>query len=320
MNWLYGLSALDYGLIFVFIALYALYVVRVVRIARQAGTRALGIVPKWFLRSTYFTLLMLAILGPLFGDAGNETQTAGHDIFLVVDVSRSMDAADVTPSRLERVKFDIQQLADTLPNSRFGIILSAAEASVMLPLTSDHAALKQLVQAIRTDEPAYGGTNLCAALGVAQQKFLLDSSGRHSARSVVVFSDGEDFGTCPPDVRLSFRKAGLTLSCVGVGTEIGAPIREPGGYIKDAAGQVVTTKLNRPYLQQLAKEGQGIYVEVRNAAPNLNELAAWLRSRPGSSVGQTGISLSTNKYSYFVWGALLLLSLDMLFTLRTFRL
>ncbi len=122
MNWLYSLSSLDFFLIGGFILLYGGYIFRIVWLARHLNTSAWGVIPKFFLRGIYFALLMIALMGPSFGDTERNLTATGHDIYLLIDVSRSMGAGDIIPTRLERVKYDIQHLADTLPADRFGLI------------------------------------------------------------------------------------------------------------------------------------------------------------------------------------------------------
>jgi len=131
MNWLYSFSTTEFIFAGLFVVLYTLYVLRTFRLARQLKTSAWGVVPKFFLRGTYFSLLLIALLGPSFGEADAQLATAGHDVFLLIDISRSMDAGDVVPTRLQRAKYDIQQLCDTLPADRFGIILTASESFVL---------------------------------------------------------------------------------------------------------------------------------------------------------------------------------------------
>lgn len=319
MNWLYSLSSLDFFLIGGFILLYGSYIFRIVWLARHLNTSAWGVIPKFFLRGIYFALLMIALMGPSFGDTERNLTATGHDIYLIIDVSRSMGAGDIIPTRLERVKYDIQHLADTLPADRFGLILTASRSFVLSPLTNDHNAFNQLVRTVRPD-PLGGGTDLCAALELARQKFLTDSTTRQRARALVLFSDGENFSTCDNNTLSRLRAAGLSLTTVGVGTEAGASIQEGNGYVRDEAGEIVRSQLNRPFLQSLARDGRGQYVEVDRSGQYINELASWLRSQRGRTFDLNRVSASANKYDYFLLAALILVALDLVVTFRTFRL
>lgn len=320
MNWLYSLSTTEFIFIGLFILFYALYIRRTFRLAGQLNTSAWGVVPKFFLRGIYLSLLIIALLGPSFGEADGELATAGRDVFLVVDVSRSMDAGDVAPSRLERVKYDVQQLGDTLAADRFGLILTASESFVLSPLTADHDALKQFTRDIRTSAAPVSGTDLCTAIELARQKLLTDPSTRQRAKAIVLFSDGENFGPCDRAGLVRLRTFGIPLITVGVGTEAGASIRAGRDFVRDDDQQIVRSRLNRSFLQGLARDGRGQYVEADANGRYMNELVGAIRSMPGRVVDQQRIAVSTNKYYYFLLVALGLMALDLIVTVRAFRL
>lgn len=320
MNWLYSFSTTEFVFIGLFVLFYALYVRRTFRLAGQLNTSAWGVVPKFFLRGTYLSLLIIALLGPSFGEGDGELAIAGRDVFLVVDVSRSMDAEDVAPSRLERVKYDVQQLGDTLAADRFGLILTASESFVLSPLTADHDALTQFTRDIRTSATPGSGTDLCTAIELARQKLLTDPSTRQHAKAIVLFSDGENFGPCDRAGLVRLRTFGIPLITVGVGTETGASIRVGRDFVRDDDQQIVRSRLNRSFLQGLARDGRGQYVEADANGRYVGELVGLIRSMPGRVVDQQRIAVSTNKYYYFVLAALGLLALDLIVTVRAFRL
>ncbi len=320
MNWLYPFSTTEFIFIGLFLLLYALYVWRTFRLARQLNTTAWGAIPKFFLRGTYLTLLIIALLGPSFGEADGELATAGRDVFLVVDISRSMDAEDAVPTRLERVKYNIQQLGDTLSADRMGLVLAASEPFVLSPLTADHDALRQFARDIRTEAAPLGGTDLCSAIDLARQKLLTDPSTRQRVKAIVLFSDGENPGPCSRAGLLKLRTFGVPLITVGIGTEVGATIRAGRDFVRDDNRQIVRTRLNRGFLQQLARDGRGQYVEAHANDRYIDELIGIIRSVKGRVVDQQRIAVSTNKYYYFVLVALALMALDLIVTVRTFRL
>ncbi|MBC3785314.1 vWA domain-containing protein [Spirosoma utsteinense] len=320
MNWLYSFSTTEFIFIGLFILFYALYILRTFRLARQLNTAAWGVIPKFFLRGTYLTLLIIAILGPSFGEADSQVSTAGRDVFFLIDVSRSMDAGDVVPTRLERVKYNVQQLCDTLPTDRFGLILTSSESFVLAPLTADHDALKQFTRDIRTSSGSSSGTDLCSAIELARQKLLTDPSTRQHVKAIVLFSDGENFGPCDQAGLLRLRTFGVPLITVGVGTEAGASIRSGRDFIRDNDRQIVRSRLNRSFLQSLARDSRGQYIEADVSGRYINELASLIQSVQGRVVDQQRIAVSTNKYYYFVLVALVLMALDLIVTVRTFRL
>ena len=321
MNWLYTLSSIDFSLIALFVCLYGLYVGRTVWLARKLGTTAWGVAPKLFVRSIYTSLLFMALLGPSFGQADNNVSAtnARRDLFIIVDISRSMDATDVVPTRLERAKYAVQQLVDTLATDRFGLILAGSEPFVLSPLTADHDALRQSVRDVRTSISSIGSTNLCQAIELARQKFLTDSSTRHTVRGIVLFSDGENFTTCDQAALFRLRSVQMPLLTVGLGTEDGASLRDRRGVIRDTDGQPVTTRLDRNFLTQLARDTGGLYAET-NDPQYATELTGFIRSLRGGSNSEQQVALSTNKYYYFLLAALVLLLGDLVVTVRTFSL
>lgn len=320
MNWLYSFSRTEFIFILLFIGFYALYIWRTFRLARQLNTSSWGVIPKFFLRSSYLTLLLIALLGPSFGEPEGDLATTGHDTFLLVDVSRSMDANDVVPTRLERVKYDIRQLSDTLPGNRFGLVLASSAPLVLSPLTADQDALQQLIRDVHTSIAPTGGTDLCSAIELAYQKFLTDPSTRHSVRSIVLFSDGENFAPCDRSRLSRLRMQSIPLITVGVGTETGSSIRKGHDFVRDDNQQIVRSRLNSQFLQELANNGRGQYIRADENGQYINELAGVLRSLKGGAVDQHRLAVSTNKYYYFLLAALVLILLDLIVTIRTFRL
>ncbi|AUD00343.1 vWA domain-containing protein [Spirosoma pollinicola] len=320
MNWLYPFTTTEFFFIGLFIALYTLYVWRTFRLARQLNTAAWGVVPKFFLRGSYLTLLIIALLGPSFGEAGEDLMTTGHDTFLLIDISRSMDAGDVVPTRLERVKYDIQLLCDTLPSDRFGLILATNESFVLSPLTADHDALKQFIREVHTSASPTGSTDLCNAIELARQKLTADSTTHQSVRAIVLFSDGENFAPCERSELARLRSFGLSLITVGIGTETGASIKEGRDFVRDDDKQIVRSRLNRTFLQELTRDGRGQYLEADPNGLYVNKLAGIMRSLKGRGIDQHRVAVSTNKYYYFLLAALGLIVLDLIVTIRTFRL
>ncbi|GAB3957159.1 VWA domain-containing protein [Spirosoma harenae] len=320
MNWVYSFSRSEFFFICLFIGLYALYIWRTFRLAQQLNTSAWGVVPKFFLRGSYLTLLIIALLGPSFGEAEGDFAITGHDTFLIVDISRSMDAMDIVPTRLERVKYDIQQLCDTLPANRFGLIMASSESFVLAPLTADKDALNQFIREVHTSISPNGGTDLCSAISLAYQKLIADSSTHRNVRAIILFSDGESFDLCERNELTRLRMQGIPLITVGVGTEAGSSIRKGRDFVRDDDHQIVRSRLNRQFLQELARDSRGQYIEADANGRYVNELAGVLRSLKGGFFNQRQIAVSTNKYYYFLLAALALLSLDILIVIRTFRL
>lgn len=320
MNWLYPFGTTEIFFAVAFTILYLIYFGRVFWLARQLRTSARAVIPKFFLRTGYFVLLLIALLGPSFGVADQTISAQSRDLFVVADLSRSMDASDVVPTRLERLKFDIRQLTDSLAGDRIGLIVATDEPFVLTPLTADQEAIRQSVQALRTDYNATGGTNLCRAIELAQQKLLSDSSARLAAKGIIIYTDGEDATDCDRAVLARLRTYRMPVMAVGVGTPKGGTIRDRTDFVRDKQGQIVRSRLNRTYLNRLATQTNGFYFELTTDGTYLPDLTRTVREIRGVGLSQQQVAVATNKYYYFVWIALLLIALDLVVTVRTFRL
>jgi len=214
---------------------------------------------------TFFLLvaltgLFLAMSSPRFGVALEQGERQGRDVYLVVDVSRSMDAQDLKPSRLDVTRQLIYDLLARLKNDRVGVIVFAGDAFVLCPLTTDYEAVTMFVESLDTDMTTAYGTNLGAALSLAIGSFQEDSQGY---RTVIVFSDGEDFeGEVDRAVQDAVASQ-VMIFTVGIGSVEGAPIPEVSdsgdvaGYKKDEAGETVVSRLNPEILEAIAEKTSG---------------------------------------------------------------
>lgn len=320
MTWLYNITTTDFFFIGAFLAFYLVFFARTFWLARKLQTSARAIIPKFFLRSTYLALIFIALLGPSFGVSNQTVRSEGRDLFILIDVSRSMDATDVVPSRLERVKFDLRQLTDSLSGDRFGLIGVANEPFLLTPLTNDHKAIQQTAQALGTNFSGLGGTDLCKAVELARQKLMNDSSARQTAKAIILFTDGENFGSCHPGIAARLRTYRIPLFAVGVGTPTGSTIRRGNDFVRDNNGQIVRSRLNAAFLTSLSAKTNGDYVQVDPDGRYLDELTQLVRGLRSAITDEAQVAVATNKYYYFLIAAVILLALDLIATVRTFRL
>ena len=183
----------------------------------------------------------------------------GRDLMVIFDVSKSMLATDIAPSRLEHAKFLLRQLVESAPNDRFGLVAFAGKAYLACPLTSDSLAFTQYIDELNTDTVPLGGTNLEAALRVAEQAFKAAAGGN---RGILLFTDGDELAGNSAALVNELRKRQIPLFIVGLGDpEVGAPVPEADGTLKrDASGQLITSKLAETSLKKLAGETGGVYV------------------------------------------------------------
>lgn len=318
MNFNYELTAVEYIFMGTFLVLYVLYVGRTFLVARALGVTARAVVIKFFLRATYFALLIVALLGPFFGEPERDIIAEGKDVMVLVDVSKSMDATDIQPSRLEKVKFELQRLTSSLGENRFGLIVFSASPFLQVPLTFDLSAFELFTQSLSTSQVSSTGTDICSALDLCLQK-LLQNPSANTSKIILLMTDGEDFGNCERKTLASIRQFGLNLFIVGIGTNQGGHIRQKGDWVKDQNGQVVTTKLNSTYLRELAMATNGKYFEVNNRTNAVPELVSAINSVESRLIDSRKVAVVSNKYRYFLLAALVLIALDVLVTVTTFQ-
>ncbi|WP_035240592.1 VWA domain-containing protein [Desulfobacter vibrioformis] len=240
-------------------------------LARYAGVSMLDHIlpgfshgPKWAkavlaVLATGFAIVALA--GPLAGYRWEKTTQKGVDIMIALDCSRSMLAQDVSPTRLTRAKREIIDLTRLMHSDRAGLVAFSGAAVLQCPLTLDYNAFGIFLDALDPDYLPVGGTDLTAALGTCYNGFDPSST---AGKAIILITDGED--TAGDDAALTqvvekFSKEKIRIFAIGVGDPAGAPIpAKGGGFKKDAAGNIILSKVNETMLKKITAMTQGRYV------------------------------------------------------------
>jgi Ca-activated chloride channel family protein len=204
--------------------------------------------------------------------SGNKEPTAGIDIMIALDVSKSMLSGDIKPSRLERAKQLISVLIDKLENNRLGLVIFAGQAYLQMPLTPDLAEAKMFLSNASTDAVPLQGTNISEALQLCNNS-LNTKEKKHKA--VVLISDGEDHDPDADKTARQLSDDGVVIYAIGIGTAEGSPIMEPGtgSFKTDMNGKTVISKLNEAELKNIALKTDGGYYHMENALSTANEVA-----------------------------------------------
>ncbi|MEJ2041354.1 MAG: VWA domain-containing protein, partial [Desulfosarcinaceae bacterium] len=238
-------------------------------LAAWARARTLGsLIPEALgrVRRLRAVLVLLAVLftalaaaGPQVGYRWQEVRQRGVDLIIALDCSRSMLAADIQPTRLERAKREIYDLLNMLEGDRVGLVAFSGTAFLQCPLTVDYQAFNLFLQVLTPDYLPVGGTDLAAALHTAQGAFDPQSE---SDKAVILITDGENTGPDDPlQAAREAHKAGIKLFCIGVGSNDGVPVpAAEGGFKKDAAGKIILSHLDEPLLTRMALATGGGYV------------------------------------------------------------
>ena len=321
MIWFRSIGMLEIILILAFIALYGLYIYRVIRIARAMQTSFRTIFYKVALRTTYFSLFIIAVLGPSFGEASREVKTIGKDIYICVDLSESMNAYDIQPTRLERVKFELKNIVNAFSSDRIGLIIFSSEAFIQCPLTYDLSALHLFIETLGTNLVPNTGTDFGPPLKLALDKLNNPESRTREQKSkiIILISDGEDFGEDTGNVISDIDASGIKLFTLGVGTEKGSKIKTRVGFKTDKNGREVISKLNSQEMKALAIKTSGKYYEINEYKNDVERMINSIENIEGELRDTRMIDVSANKYYYFLAAALLLMFVDLLYNVKTIR-
>ena len=260
-----------------------------------------------------FTLLSLAFAAGVVavtnlrkpGDADSISRK-GIDVVVALDISKSMYAADIQPSRLERAKQMIVKLMDEMPDDRIGLVLFAGRAYLQMPLTTDHGAAKLFVTSASPGSIANQGTVIADALQMSSKAF---NAKERRFKSVILISDGEDHDANALKKADELAEQGVMINTVGVGSPEGSQIIDPatGENKKDATGNVVITRLNEDELKQIAEKTNGVYVHLENTDETVNALMKQLSQIDRKAYGD--VSLTNFKTFYFWFAGLMFLLL-----------
>jgi Ca-activated chloride channel family protein len=321
VSWYRAFGTTEIILIALFAVFYGLYLYRVVQIARTLNTSFSNIFIKLVLRIILFALLIIALLGPSFGSSKKEVQSVGKDIMLCVDLSKSMDAFDITPTRLEKVKYELKKIVQAFNSDRIGIIIFSAEAFMQCPLTYDQNALNLFIETMNTNLVPSGGTDFGPPLRMSVEKLEQDNSTRTQTTSKIILfiSDGEDFGDETDAIAQQIESKGYRLFSLGVGTDQGGQIRSGAGFRTDRQGKAVVTRLNPDALQNLARNTGGQYFEINESRNDIARLINTINSIEGEFMEARFVDVTANKYYYFLLAGMFLLVLDILLQTKTIR-
>lgn len=273
-----------------------------------------------------FVLLCLVFIFAILGLANlqtgskmEEVKRQGIDIYLCVDVSNSMNAEDIQPSRLARTKQAINNLISKFQGDRVGLVIFAGSAYIQLPITTDYNAAKLFVSTIKTSLIPNQGTHIGEAVELAVNSFAKDTRNK----AIIIISDGEDHenGDAVKAVQDAV-KQGIYVYTIGIGSDSGTPIPEidkygqKKGYKKDKDGNTVITKLDENILRQLANIGNGMYVRASNTNVGLDEVFKEINKIEKSEIETKVFTDYNDHFQWFIGVAIFFLILYIIVSSR----
>ncbi len=318
MIWAYPDIKLTLLLVGLFTLLYVLYLMRFWKINRKLKVKKRRLVWKMVLRSVYFLLFMIALSGPSVGSAMKEIKQEGKDIFLAIDLSQSMNAQDINPSRLQRVKFELKNLVKNFSSDRLGIIIFSSEAFIQCPLTFDQNVIQLHLDGLNTSLVPNYGTDIAAPLNMAYQKFQNENDQENKSKAIILVSDGEDFGENLPPVLDKLAEEGIKVFSLGIGTDEGTSIPRGNSVVMDPqTNRPAITRLDATNLKTIANRTDGAYFELSDMAQEIPQLITAIERLEGTVMASRMVEASANKYFYFLSAALVLALLDMMLPVKT---
>ena len=281
-----------------------------------------SIMKNWFkIGLVLFSLVLLifAAANPQVGTRVEQVKQAGIDVFIALDVSRSMLAQDIKPDRLDQAKYQISTLINKLRGDRIGLVIFAGDAFVQFPLTTDYSAANLFLSAVDVNSVPQQGTAIASAINLATKSFDYKS---RTKKVIVIITDGEDHeGDIMQAVNAATDK-GIMIYTIGLGSPNGAPIPvynnqgQQIGYKKDGQGNIVLTKLDDTTLKQIASAGDGKYFQATTYDDYLDRIYDDLSSLEKSEFGVRKVTDYEDRFYYFLAPAIILLVLEFFITNR----
>lgn len=256
-------------------------------------------------------LFSVLLARPQFGSRPEIVKRSGVEVIIALDISNSMLAQDVQPSRLERSKRLLSRLVDELNNDKVGMIVFAGDAFTQLPITSDYISAKMFLESINPSLITKQGTAIGTAINLATRSFTPQEG---VGRTIVVITDGENHEGGTMEAVKAAREKGIQVNVLGVGSPEGSPIPIEGtnDFRKDREGNIVITHLNEAMCQEIAKEGNGVYVRVDNSNTAQRSIKQEIDKLAKADVETTVYTDYNEQFQSVAWIILLLLLIELL--------
>jgi Ca-activated chloride channel homolog len=292
-------------------------------IAYRMKTSVIRVLIKFFIRTAYFALFIIALLGPSFGDIKKDLKVVGKDIYILVDLSASMNAYDIPPSRLEKARNELKNMIRHFSSDRLGLIVFTSEAFLQCPLTSDHHAIIQFIESLNTELIENKGTAVAPALDLALSKLLTEEKTgekNRKAKVILLVSDGEDFGDKTLETAKKIERQQIKVFTLGIGTQTGSKIPLKGGDFKrNQNNDYIISHLESENLKKVADITHGAYFEINENHNESEHLINAINAIKGVVKEVRKADAAENKYFYFLLIALFLIIIDVMITVRVIK-
>lgn len=268
-------------------------------------------VVKFWLLEAILALLFVTLARPQMGTRISHEKRTGIETIIAMDISNSMRAQDVEPSRLDRAKMMVENLVDNFTNDKIGLIVFAGDAFVQLPITSDYVSAKMFLSSIDPTMIQNQGTDIAAAIEMATHSF---TQQENIGKAIIVITDGEDHEGGALEAAKAARERGMRVYVLGVGSTKGAPVPMygTGEYMQDNSGNTVMSALNEQMCSEIAQAGGGAYIHVENNSNAQRQLDEELDKLEKSETESTIYSEYDEQFQAVAVIALILLIIEVI--------
>ncbi len=257
-------------------------------------------------------MLIFTLARPQFGSKMEKQKRSGVETIIALDISNSMLAEDITPSRLDKSKKLISRMVDEFTNDKVGLIVFAGDAFTQLPITTDYVSAKMFLESITPSLISSQGTNIGGAIQLALKSFTPQEG---VGRAIIVITDGENHEGGALEAAKEAAEKGIQVYVLGIGSTDGSPIpSEEGGneFRKDKDGNVIVTRLNEEMCRNIAQAGNGVYIRVDNSNSAQRALQKEIDKLAKNDVESMVYTEFDEQFQVIAWIALILLLAELL--------
>lgn len=266
---------------------------------------------KFWITFVALCFMVLLIARPQFGSKMETVKRQGIETIIALDISNSMLAEDVAPSRLEKSKNIISKLVDNFSDDKVGLIVFAGDAFIQLPITSDFISAKIFLETIAPELITRQGTNIKAAIDMATRSFTPKEG---VGKAIIIITDGENHEGGAKEAAKAAAEKGMMVYVMGVGSPEGSPIPagRSGEFRRDKEGNIVITRLNEQMCQEIAAAGNGVYIRIDNTNNAQRVLKQELDKLAKADIETTIYKEYNEQFMVMAWVAFVLLLVELL--------
>ncbi len=309
---------IEFYMLLFFGVFYLFFIGKMIWVAFQLKSSIKYLIFKFLHRTLYFGLIILASLGPGFGDIKEEIEIHQKNIMLSIDMSKSMLCTDIAPNRISKAKLSLKKLNDLLGNEHIGLSVYSQNAYLVCPFTIDKSAINTYIETLSPYHIIENyGTNPESAFRLAINQFK--NKAKNEANLLIIVTDGENITSVSDELIKQLKDNNIIVVFIGIGTEKGAPIPASTGHYLQGNGQFAISYLHKNELKNLAQKLNGKYCEINDIFNETETLAMYINNLEGISVGKIAVDTKSNKYFYFLILAFILVCFDVLIPVKSIK-